>query len=614
MKGTNKQRPPDGEIRQSQIITTFGPGVMVDLPDDSIMVGGLAFWKGERRLISEERLAVKVADALKTAHIKLCAPPPRVDDPSNWWAGIHCFIFPRYFLAQVDDTWEHPVSKRRYRTRPLVSEASLEKGKFLGPNRKKCAVVPVRFVQACVNGHISDIKWRAFAHNDPATPCHGQLWMDEGGTSGDLGDVFVRCDCGARRVLSNATLKGVLGRCHGERPWLGNFGQEPCQSSSHDGAEWNRLLIRSASNAYFPQVLSVISIPDTGTALRHALDAQWDNIGYAENHVELAYELKKPKIKAAFATWTAAQVWAEIMHRRSGTAPEVKSLKQLEIETLLSSEEEIGEDVQDGHFYARALPSHELGEKLTPWIERVVLVHRLREVQALLGFTRFDAVVPDTDGELSLNVQRAALAQDPTWVPAVENLGEGFLIGLRADAISAWCARPAVQRREEALRRGFEVWAQRHGSTDFKFPGMPYIMLHSLAHLLIHAVSLESGYAASAIKERIYAGDSGHGILLYTGSPGTEGTLGGLVQIGRRLERHLLRALELGRLCSNDPICAQHQPDNAYEERFLHGAACHGCLLVSETCCERRNEFLDRALVVGTISGDDAGFFGELTP
>jgi hypothetical protein len=128
------------------------------------------------------------------------------------------------------------------------------------------------------------------------------------------------------------------------------------------------------------------------------------------------------------------------------------------------------------------------------------------------------------------------------------------------------------------------------------------MMLHSLSHLLITTVSLECGYAASAIRERIYAGESGYGILLYTGTSGNDGTLGGLVQIGKGIESFLINALELGRLCSNDPVCSQHTPENEAEDRFLHGAACHGCLLIAETSCERRNEFLDRALVVNTVN------------
>ena len=137
------------------------------------------------------------------------------------------------------------------------------------------------------------------------------------------------------------------------------------------------------------------------------------------------------------------------------------------------------------------------------------------------------------------------------------------------------------------------------------------MMLHSLAHLLITTLSLDCGYSASAIRERIYAGPSGHGILLYTGTPGSEGSLGGLVEMGKNIGRHVERALELGRLCSNDPVCAQHEPAHQNEERFLHGAACHGCLLIAETSCERRNELLDRALVVPTVATPGAAFFRE---
>jgi len=124
-------------------------------------------------------------------------------------------------------------------------------------------------------------------------------------------------------------------------------------------------------------------------------------------------------------------------------------------------------------------------------------------------------------------------------------------------------------------------------------------------------VSLECGYSSSSIRERIYVGDAGCGILLYTGTPDAEGTLGGLVEVARRIDKHLEAALDLARLCSNDPVCAQHSPADLHEERFLNGAACHGCLLIAEPSCERRNEFLDRALVVATVDGAGAEFFRE---
>ena len=138
-------------------------------------------------------------------------------------------------------------------------------------------------------------------------------------------------------------------------------------------------------------------------------------------------------------------------------------------------------------------------------------------------------------------------------------------------------------------------------------------MLHTLSHLLLTAIALECGYPSTSIRERVYAGPAGYGILLYTGSPGSEGTLGGLVKAGRDFGRHLSAALETGRLCSNDPVCTYHAPNDVHEERFLHGAACHGCLLVGETSCERRNEALDRALVVQTVDSGETAFFRSPT-
>jgi hypothetical protein len=244
-------------------------------------------------------------------------------------------------------------------------------------------------------------------------------------------------------------------------------------------------------------------------------------------------------------------------------------------------------------------------------IEKIVLVQRLREVTALLGFTRFEPLAPDTEGELDMDVRRADLARELSWVPAVENKGEGVFIQFRKSAIQEWMKRPAVGARLMQLKRGFDAWkGEHHGSNrDFR---PEYIMLHSFAHLLITSVALECGYPASSVRERIYALPAvGYGVLIYTGSSDAEGTLGGLVEVGRRIAGAIHSALELGRLCSNDPVCSQHVPESAHEHRFLQGAACHGCVLIAETSCEQQNELLDRALVVRTVQGSGAEFFAE---
>ena len=603
---------PQGQIRQSQIVTTFGPGAMVDLPDHAVIISGLDGWTGyQNQPITEERLAAKVKALLGLNSVRFYAPPADIDDPTAPLTGITAWLFPEWFVAQSEE--RNAVTG--VRSRPLVHRLDLEKGlKYRRERREKAVkVVPVRFVQACTRGHVSDIDWRVFVHGKE-NQCSRFLWLDEKGTTGDLTDVFVRCECGQSKALSAATKKDdvPLGYCNGPRPWLGKYARERC-GKGEQTPQLNRLLVRAASNSYFAQTLSVISIPEPGGKLRQAVDEVWEDfLQYCESQTDVGKERKKAKVSVALERLRDADVWSEILRRKGGGPPAVKGIREAELETLLQSPDEVGEDQPDGEFYAKtvAVPGGE--PTLTASIARLVKVHRLREVIAQVGFTRFEAAVPDVNGELALEVERAALSLTQEWFPAIENRGEGVFIGFKAETVDAWRKRSAVQARGVQLLGGFSAWQQAHQATKATFPGLPYIMLHTVSHLLITAVALDCGYAASSIRERIYVGESGYGILLYTASPDAEGTLGGLVAAADKLDRYLRQAVDLGALCSNDPVCAQHQADNRQEDRLLLGAACHGCVLLAESSCERRNDYLDRALVVPTVDNTGAAFFDDV--
>ncbi len=155
----------------------------------------------------------------------------------------------------------------------------------------------------------------------------------------------------------------------------------------------------------------------------------------------------------------------------------------------------------------------------------------------------------------------APLARDVIWLPAVENRGEGVFLGFKKERIDEWLKRKAVLDRARQLAEGFGCWCEEHPKSGRQFVGAPYIMLHSLSHLLITALALECGYPSSSIRERVYAGESGYGILLYTGSADAEGTMGGLVEAGKQIERHLKAALYMAGLCSNDPVCRRARPE-----------------------------------------------------
>lgn len=591
-----------GQLRQSQVITTFGPGAMLDLPRYSVIIGGLDFWSPKGEKVDEPRLVDKLMKLLDRKTLALHEPPPDLDDPNQPFSSIVCWQFPEWFIVQ--DNEAKPTSQTR--SRRLVHRKTLYKGKYVNEDRVKCSVVPVRFVRACRNGHIGDIDWRNFVHHgSPRKDCLRDLWLDELGTNGDLSELRIRCECGAQRNLGEMKQMQALGVCDGRRPWLGVGTSEAC-------SEPNRLLIRTASNAYFPQLMSVISLPDHDEEIKDAVTLAWDFLETVENHEDLRQELKKSKVKSLLKGMDENSILEEILSRQEGVSSPEKTIKQVELELLLSSQEEIGNDRPDGVFYARRFPKKKGWENLAFMkpIEKIILVHRLREVTAQVGFTRFEASSPDTNGELEMGVRRAELGDEVDWLPAIENRGEGVFLHFNRQQIDAWANRKAVKNRASFLEKGFHCWKNEHRDSKRVFPPMPYILLHSLAHVLMTTITLECGYPSSSLRERIYAiPDVGYGVLLYTGSSDSEGTLGGIVEVGRKIDRYLFSALEKAKLCSHDPVCAQHEPENVNERRFLHGAACHACLLVSETSCEMGNDFLDRALLIPTVETQGMEFF-----
>ena len=595
----------DNIIRQSQLITTYGPGAMIDLPDYSIIVSGLQDWSRLRQgKIDEPRLAAKLRRLLNIPSLEL-RTPPRHEENARQVAPVGARIFPTWFL--VKDTRPSPRDPQ-WRRRRLVRWDHLDRGRFRDDeDGKHKPVVPVRFVCGCPRGHIDDLDWRWFIHQSGKT-CKRPLWMEERGTGADnIGDVFGVCDCGEERSLYEAwgLGTGALGHCKGKRPWIGQFAQEAC-------GEPYRLLVRTASNAYFPQTMSVISLPEFDAGLAAKVSVHYDRLKAADDLGALQNFRMIPELDAAFADTADETVLAEYRRQQGEGEREDVPVKTAEFKILDKGDNFIGEDDPRSKFFTETLARNAWDtnqDALLAAVDKLVLVHRLREVVSLLGFTRFEAISPDKDGELDLDVIRASLAETITWLPAIENRGEGVFVSFRSEDVERWLSRPGVQARGRRLLEGWRTWAEERRRREDGFPGLAYVMLHSLSHMLMTSISLDCGYPASSLRERVYASYGGYGILIYTGSSDAEGTLGGLVETGRRFSAHLRRAVEDGRLCSNDPVCAEHVPDSRLEGRLLQGVACHGCLLIAETSCEQRNDFLDRALVVPTVGLGDAAFF-----
>lgn len=240
---------------------------------------------------------------------KLFAPPPDSNDPREAARGIVAWRFPEWFVVR-----EEGGGGERERSRRLVHRKSLDdKGRFEGR-----PVVATRFVRACTKGHVDDLDWHWFVHGTGSDcPKSRQLWLDERGTGGDLADLIVRCECGKSRGMHEATVLEInpLGTCRGARPWLGR-NREDCKLPS-------RLLIRTASNAYFPQVVSVLSLPDRGTAVETAVMELWDDLQIVDDAAGLAFLKKKPKITEKLAPFSDDEVLTAIRAAKGGKSGEL---------------------------------------------------------------------------------------------------------------------------------------------------------------------------------------------------------------------------------------------------------------------------------------------------
>lgn len=602
-----------GELRPSQMMSPFGIGAIIDLPFLSVIVLGLDYWKADRGVsapITEDRLLRAVQWRLGK-QVKELLSPPIVQEayglPSS--IGVPVAVFPRWMvctrchlLAPVEDglfepeaDWYHPDRNKYVHHNCMVAA------------KGKPVVLPARFMVACENGHLDDFPWYDFVHAGPST-CKATFYLQERGTSGEARDVWAKCaTCGKERPLSDAF--GFRGRrvmpvCRGRRPHLLDFDEKACDQQV-------RAILLGASNIWFADILSTLAVPTESHRLAQLVESMWAKLQGVKN-IEMVALVRSLGLLGELYTYSDEDIWQAIERKREqdqGQADTTPTDLKLPEWQAFTHPESVP-PTNDLQLRPVAIP-----QGFGPYLERVVLLERLRVVQAVVGFTRLDPpneldAAPTPGVEKHMTVSR----QKPAWVPATEVRGEGLFIQFKESAIQAWLERDEVQRRTAQFRAAHaDWWHARHlEPPQDSNPGMRYILLHSFAHALMRQLSLECGYAAASIRERIYSGTDPEpmaGILIYTSAPDSEGTLGGLVSLGepKELQRHIQAALRAAHLCASDPLCAEHTPGQ--KDSTLHGAACHACMFAPETSCEKGNKYLDRSVLAATLQVQDLAFF-----
>src|SRR5438552_5005119 len=258
-----------GKLRPSQAVTQFGPGSLVDLPTLSMIIAAADDWDlSQARRVDEPRLARQLrVDAFRE-------PPFFKHDAGT--GGIKARVFPQFL-----------VCPRCNRLAPHTAfEFNSKRGEHIckAPDCKgggKTPAYPARFMVACPKGHLSDFPWHAYIH--PAEiQCGEELRLEDSGQTGSITDLWVKCPTHNKsRNLGQAfgiQNRRRLPKCDGYRPWLGDH--ESCD-------EEVRVLLRGASNAYFPIVESAISIPPWSDPVQLAVGQYYEMWAQIDSHNKL---------------------------------------------------------------------------------------------------------------------------------------------------------------------------------------------------------------------------------------------------------------------------------------------------------------------------------------
>jgi hypothetical protein len=624
-----------GNIRRAQLVAPFGVGAMTVLANGTgVLSAGLDHWferaDGNTDAIDEEEFRVEEWRLQAALGVEGFRTPPdwrretfgSSDAIDNLGLAVPLLRFPTWHFC-------------RYCKR--LAQLTLDYREFprcqgCGKNGKKGPVIAqVPFVAVCDYGHLQDFPFVEWVHQNPKPGCRGPLTLTGTGAASLAAQVVECLSCKKTRTLSRITegrpesearpASSYLSEnladddfgCPGVSAWHGTLDGSPCgqplRGSLRAAANVYYALVRSAiflprEQDVDPQLLEILSKAPLGPTLRLLSDLglSGDTLvdglrkHQAGKNLLLPYEPKDlahaievlqkedgTKIPTSFS-----DEWDEAAFR----APEYRALSKAQESPELKIRADQGS-------YSGVVGTH---------LDGMRLVERLRETRALYGFNRINA-----DGKNGLTDRKQLLrarSSSKDWLPAYVVNGEGLLIGFEPDRLAAWEQRPDVVARVEHLADLYEVARQQRSLRERSVTGR-FVLVHTFAHLLMNRLTFDCGYSSASLRERLFVAEDMAAVLIYTAAGDSEGTMGGLVRMGKPgiLEPVIEQALRESAWCSSDPICMECGDQGGQGPDSCNLAACHSCALVPETACEEFNRFLDRGLVTGTLLDPALGYF-----
>ena len=648
-----------GEVRRSQVLSTYGIGSIVDLREHSVMPCGVDEWdQSACPEVTEQDLGGLIArHHLKdSSQVVVLRQPPSSEEGSDHVRPLSVVRFPEFLqcgkcgaLGKCNDI---NSDQRQDVADELHDFVSMKGGvprcqRTIDGNPCRGEGVPARLLVACYHpdaateethpGHIDDFPWFYWVHQGAERTKGCRLSLKSKGESLAIEDLEVSCTCGvAPRRLSGIFGKhGLKGfRCYGCRPWL---------ESRYDAQKCDRpvrAFLRGSTSLWQPVRETIISIPRAADDIGKLLEPHLDGIrtAWEDRRAEAMADGVEPNL-GKFLVPKAERLLPRI--DPTGKYPVDRYINVLK-DLLDGSQDERQRERTDvklrRHAEIRAIRDNlrvpPLFEAMTdalptehgqwgPWIGRVTRIRRLRKVTAMVGFHRLTDIQDSLSGSDAGKPLYAPISREvtPPFFPTLESWGEGIFIELNEESVQDWENRLVDHESWLHVQRiitksgANESWILK----DQK-PTARLMLLHTLSHALIRTLGLHCGYSSASLEERLYvctpdaAQEMGQdpmaGIVICTSTSDTDGSLGGLERMASpsRFFPLLKDALRSLLWCSSDPICSESEGQGTDS---LNLAACHACALISETSCELGNRFLDRGLVVPTATNKDLAFFAD---
>jgi len=654
-------------VRSSQLLSPFGVGQIVNFPKElSLMVCGLDLWDDKikdgrtnrgKNSISEDDLRFPEPRLEKVLEVDYFVKPFEYKEKgeTNNYLSIPAVRFPG---------WHYCTNPRCGRMRKV---SLTQANKYIDcisdvcqKNKFKSKMNPVRFVAACPHGHIQDVPFKEWVHNG-SVPNDGEeheISYHTGGGSGDLGSIRIKCTCTAHKSLAGLmnirkdgeiVFDSALARiglepigytadnkpsyeafsqanknndnangeyCKGYRPWLGLEGITNAKGCS----QHLQVLIRGASNVHFSEIQSAIYLPQGSSNANEYVVKVIDEKGIGKLREYYEQEkngtpiltivlsedssVKKGLIsKEELVSGVIEEISKDDSEKEELELPAELKLRLEEYEYILK-----GRDSENSDLKALVKTFEKYKDRyiLEKYFDCVVLIEKLKETRVFKGFSRINPMNKINKRELSNKPVK--------WLPAVEVYGEGIFLKFNDDIVDSWLETHGAKHQNVCLRY-HSALLKRRPKDDPKTINPFFVAMHTFAHLLIKKLCFDCGYGSSSLREKLYFSDDPetrmNGILIYTSSGDSEGSLGGLVRQGKaaNLGPLIKNALVEAEWCSADPVCSEIGKNIGQGPDNVNGAACHNCNILPETSCEEFNMLLDRTTVIGSLEEPSLGFF-----